>query len=105
LKKIYRLLETGQKSAECKIEVHPKCWANNAQDFVLAAFTGLLYVARLNAAEATIGSGFNLTTIATTLFGGTQFGGGKGSVGKTVLGVLIVLFIQNGLNILNVPSL
>lgn len=72
---------------------------------ILAAFTGLLFVARLNAAEATIGSSFNLMTIAATLVGGTQFGGGKGSVARTVLGVLIVLFIQNGLNILNVSSL
>jgi ribose transport system permease protein len=71
---------------------------------LLAAITGLLYMARLNAADPGISGNFTLDSIAAALIGGTSFGGGKGSVAKTVVGALIVVFIRNGMNILGVPT-
>lgn len=70
----------------------------------LAALTGILYMARLNAADPNISSQFTLDSIAATLIGGTSFGGGKGSVLNTIVGTMIVVFIQNGMNILKVPA-
>ena len=71
---------------------------------LLAAVTGLLYMARLNAADPGISGSFTLDSIAATLIGGTSFGGGKGAVTNTVVGALIIVFIRNGLNILAVPT-
>lgn len=71
----------------------------------LAAITGLLYIARLNAAESTIGSDFTMQMMAATLIGGTSFSGGKGGVERTLLGVLIMVFIANGMNLNGVSSL
>jgi ribose transport system permease protein len=70
----------------------------------LAACTGLLYIARLNAAEATIGMDFTIKMFAATLIGGTPFSGGKGGVGHTLIGVLIMMFLANGMNLVDVSS-
>lgn len=66
---------------------------------VLASIAGMLYIANLNAAEASLGEGWNLKLIAITLIGGTQMSGGVGSIANTLVGVFIYLFIMNGLNI------
>ncbi|HML37587.1 MAG TPA: ABC transporter permease [Bacillota bacterium] len=71
----------------------------------LAAVTGLLYVARLNAAEALIGQDFTLKAIAATLIGGTSFQGGKGGVGNTIIGALIMVFLANGMNLMGISNL
>ena len=65
---------------------------------ILASIVGILYVAKLNAAEATLGEGWNLRLIAITLIGGTQMSGGVGSIANTVVGVIIYLFIINAIN-------
>ena len=71
---------------------------------VLAAITGLLYMARLNAADPGISATFTLDSIAASLIGGTSFGGGKGSVASTIIGALIIVFIRNGMNIWGVHT-
>jgi len=71
---------------------------------ILASITGLLYMARLNAADPGISGNFTLDSIAAALIGGTSFGGGKGSVAKTVVGALIIVFIRNGMNIIGVHT-
>lgn len=71
---------------------------------LLAAITGILYMARLNAADPGISGSFTLDSIAAALIGGTSFGGGKGSVAHTVVGALIIVFIRNGMNILGVAT-
>lgn len=73
-------------------------------DGLLAAVTGLLYIARLNAAESTIGGDFTMEMMAATLIGGTPFTGGKGGIERTLLGVLIMMFIENGMNLNGVSS-
>ncbi len=72
---------------------------------LLAAITGILYIARLNAAESTIGTDFTIKMIAATLIGGTPFSGGKGGIERTLIGVAIMMVISNGLNINGVSSL
>lgn len=71
---------------------------------VLAASAGLLYIARLNAAEATIGMDFTIKMFAATLIGGTPFSGGRGGVGNTLIGVLIMMFLANGMNLVGLSS-
>jgi ribose/xylose/arabinose/galactoside ABC-type transport system permease subunit len=71
---------------------------------LLAAVAGLLYMARLNAADPGISGNFTLDSIAAALVGGTSFGGGKGSVFNAVIGALIIVFIRNSMNIMSVHS-
>lgn len=71
---------------------------------VLAAVTGILYMARLNAADPGISTAFTLDSIAASLIGGTSFGGGKGSVANTIVGALIIVIIRNGMNIYGVHT-
>lgn len=70
----------------------------------LAAVAGLLYISRLNAAEASIGADFTMKMMAATLIGGTPFCGGKGGIGRTLVGVCIMMFITNGMNLNAISS-
>ena len=71
----------------------------------LSALAGLILVARLNSAQPTAGLGFEFDAIAAVVVGGTSFAGGEGSLFGTLLGVLIIQVINNGLNLLNVSPL
>ncbi len=72
---------------------------------VLAAIAGTLYASVLDCAEPNIGYDYGLMSIAATLIGGTPLSGGKGGVGNTVVGVLIIVFLNNALAVLGVSHL
>lgn len=67
-----------------------------------AALGGILFAARLNAAEPTAGVGYELDAIASVVIGGTNLFGGRGTVLGTFLGVLFVGLVRNILNLLAV---
>ncbi|MEE9307059.1 MAG: ribose ABC transporter permease [Spirochaetia bacterium] len=71
---------------------------------ILSALGGMILVARLDSAQPVIGQGYEFDAIAAVVVGGTSFTGGEGSLGGTLLGVLIIAVINNGLNLLNVSS-
>ena len=59
---------------------------------------------QVHTALATYGPfGTELDVIAAVVVGGTSIMGGNGSVARTVLGVLFLGVLNNGMNILNVP--
>lgn len=68
----------------------------------LAALGGLLVTSRLDAAQPNAGTGYELDSIAAVVIGGTSLSGGKGSIGGTVLGAIIIGVLNNGLVLLNV---
>lgn len=72
---------------------------------VLAAIAGLLYAAVLDCAEPNMGYQYGLMGIAATLVGGTSLAGGKGGVGNTVIGVLIMVFLTNAMAVMGVSHL
>jgi ribose transport system permease protein/AI-2 transport system permease protein len=75
---------------------------------LLGALTGLaalLYTMRVPSIEITVGQDFALLAIAAVVIGGASITGGSGSVVGTLLGVLFVGFLNNGLVIIGVPSL
>ncbi|MGE5554360.1 MAG: ABC transporter permease [Betaproteobacteria bacterium] len=72
---------------------------------LVAALAGLVFISRLNAAEAGLGEPFALQAIAAVAIGGTSFRGGIGGIGGTVVGVLIMTLLTNAMNLLGVSTL
>ncbi|WP_413729115.1 ribose ABC transporter permease [Sodalis sp. RH22] len=71
---------------------------------LLAALAGVIEVARLSSAQPTAGTGYELDAIAAVVLGGTSLSGGKGRIMGTLVGALILGFLNNGLNLLSVSS-
>ena len=69
-----------------------------------AALAALVLTGRLNSAQPSAGAMFELDAIAAVVVGGTSLFGGRGGVLGTLIGALIIGVINNGLNLLNVPS-
>jgi ribose transport system permease protein len=61
-------------------------------------------VARLGAAGPTLGQDLLLNSLAAIVVGGTSLSGGVGGPERTLLGVLIITILDNGLNLLGVSS-
>ncbi len=71
----------------------------------LAALGGVIMAARLHAADPIVGNGWEFDAIAATILGGTSFEKGNGSMGGTVLGVLLIAVLRNGLNVIGVGAM
>jgi ribose/xylose/arabinose/galactoside ABC-type transport system permease subunit len=65
----------------------------------LAGLAGLLFTARTGTALTTTGIGLEIDAITATVIGGTRLGGGRGTILGTVVGVLLLGVIRNGLNL------
>ncbi len=61
---------------------------------------GMILSSLMNAGQPTAGRGFELTVIAAVILGGTSLLGGRGSLLGTLLGVLVLKVIDNGIIIL-----
>ena len=71
---------------------------------IMCVIAGVLIVGRLNSAQPTIGQGYELDAIAAIVIGGVSLSGGIGHLEGVFIGVMIISVINNGMNILNVPS-
>ena len=75
--------------------------------YVLSAFcvatAGLIQASRSLGSQNTVGQGLELEVLAAVILGGASLLGGSGTIFKTVIGVLILGFIQNGLLLMGLP--
>jgi ribose transport system permease protein len=71
---------------------------------LMAGFAALLMTARMNSAHPTAGIGLEFDAIAAVAVGGTSFERGNGWLLGTLLGVVAVGVLRNGLNLLAIPS-
>lgn len=69
-----------------------------------SAFAAIIYMGRLAAADPQAGSGYEMNAIAAAAIGGASLAGGKGSLVGTIIGVIILGALSNGLTLLNVQS-
>nr|WP_277871475.1 ribose ABC transporter permease [Brachyspira aalborgi] len=70
----------------------------------MASLSGLILVSRLGSAQPTLGSGYELDAIAAVALGGTSMTGGRGKITGSLIGILIIAVLNNGLNIIGVSS-
>lgn len=67
----------------------------------LAALSGVLMSSRIMSGSPTLAQGLELDVIAAVIIGGTSFSGGIGTVRGTLIGILFIGVIQNGMTLLN----
>jgi simple sugar transport system permease protein len=72
---------------------------------VMAGFAGVISSIRVSAANPNSGTGYELEVIAMVVIGGTALAGGRGTIIGTVLGVLILRLMRNGIVLIGVPGL
>lgn len=71
---------------------------------LMSAAAAVILTARLNSAQPTAGTMYELDAIAATVIGGTSLLGGEGTITGALIGALIMGVLRNGLNLLNVSS-
>lgn len=80
-----------------------KCWIYSLAG-MMAALSGAILTSRLNSAQPTAGTAYEMDAIAAVVLGGTSLSGGKGRIFGTLVGALIIGTLNNGLNLLGVSS-
>jgi rhamnose transport system permease protein len=70
----------------------------------VSAFAGLLFAARVGAVRGDVANGFELDIITMVLLGGVSIFGGSGTLVGTLLAILIVLNLRNGMALMNVTG-
>ena len=71
---------------------------------LLSSLGAVIYVAHLGQAKSDAGTGYELTAIAAVVLGGASIFGGRGTVLGTILGLLAIVILQNGLRISGQPT-
>ena len=96
----------GNREALVLAGVRARAWHAAVYSFagLMVGITGLLLVARTNAGHPTAAIGMEFDAIAAVAVGGTSFERGEGWLFGTLLGVLAVGVMRNGLNVAGVPS-
>lgn len=69
-----------------------------------SALAGLILASQVGAAVPSSGVGSEMGVLSAVILGGVSLSGGKGRISGTVIGVLILATIQNGLTLLSVQS-
>jgi rhamnose transport system permease protein len=71
---------------------------------LVASLAALVYVAHLGQAKADAGMGYELLAITAVVLGGTSIFGGSGTIAGTLLGLLAISLLQNGLRLAALPA-
>ncbi len=71
---------------------------------VLSGIAGIVLASRTNSGQPAVGTGYETDAIAAAVIGGTSMTGGTGTIPGTLIGILIIGTLNNGLNLLDVSS-
>ena len=69
---------------------------------LMSGLAGVMLSSRLYSANGLLGQSYELDAIAAVILGGTSMTGGLGGIFGTLLGALIIAFLNNGLTIMNI---
>ena len=88
---------SGIKIRKCKMLVYILC-------SMLCSFCGIIVAGNLFSADATLGSGYDVDTIAAVVIGGVSMTGGEGTVWGSLIGAAIMGVLKNGFILLSISS-
>ena len=71
---------------------------------VLAALAGIITTARVTSGVTNTGEGYETDAIAMVVIGGTSLAGGKGRLWGTIVGIMLMVSLSNGLDMLGVSA-
>lgn len=71
----------------------------------LTGVAGIVMLCRVESGQPVVADGLEFQAVAAAVLGGTSLRHGKGNVTGTILGVLLIQMIQNGLNISGLPAI
>ena len=71
----------------------------------VAAIAGVVLIGRLQTADPIVGMRWEFDAVAASILGGTSTKKGKGGITGTIIGVLLIVIMRNGLNIFSFPAL
>ena len=74
-------------------------WLIFVYSSTIAALAGVVLAARIQSADPTVGVGWAFDAVAASIMGGTLRGKGKGDITTTIIGVILIQVLRNGLNI------
>jgi len=69
----------------------------------MAGIAGVVLASRIQSADPRVGVGWEFDAVAASIMGGTLRGSGKSGITTTIVGVLLIVILRNGLNIIQVP--
>ena len=70
----------------------------------LCAVGGTIWASKLQGVQSTLGAAYEMDAISAVVIGGASMSGGSGTVGGTLIGVLIIAVLSNGLNVMGVNA-
>ena len=70
----------------------------------LCAVGGTIWASKLQGVQSTLGAAYEMDAISAVVIGGTSMSGGSGTVGGTLIGILIIAVLSNGLNVMGVNA-
>ncbi len=71
---------------------------------ILAALGGVCLASKLGTGQPNAANGYELTAIAAVVMGGTSLQGGSGGIRKTIIGIITIGVLNNGMNLMKVSS-
>lgn len=103
-RKVYSVGSNEKAAALAGVKVNNTKMAVYAASGFFSALAGLILLSRLGSAQPTLGTGYELDAIAAGALGGISLSGGRGKITGTLIGILIIAVLNNGLNIIGVSS-
>ena len=88
---------SGVNVAHCKTKIYLFCG-------LMASIAGLVQASRICSGHPVVGLGYEFEAIASAVVGGTAFFGGQGGIVGTLFGVLVIIVLRNGFNLLGLTT-
>lgn len=101
---LYAIGGNREAARVCGIKINRRIIAVYMSSAFMAALGAILLMGRVGSAQPNAGLGMELDSIAAVLIGGASVSGGAGGVFGTLIGVFMLGFINNGLNLLGVSG-
>ena len=85
------------------VNVRKYTWLIYVYASTMAAIAGVVLASRIQSSDPRVGVGWEFDAVAASIMGGTLRGVGKAGITTTIVGVLLIIVLRNGLNIISVP--